>query len=90
VGLVIALFFVVVVSVSAYAAGRMHGQLSYRLGYRVGYRQGYLDGDEASWPRRRRDLHATVASVLRTAPASRAEEFVGGARAGTVYDTGSR
>jgi hypothetical protein len=45
VGLVIALFFVLVLSVSGYAAGRLSG-------YRFGYRQGYLDGDEANWPRR--------------------------------------
>jgi hypothetical protein len=90
VNVVITLLFVLVLAVSGYAAGRMHGQLSYRVGYRFGYRQGYFDGDRASWQRRRRDLQATVASVLRTGPGSRTDAYPTLTPVGTVYDTGRR
>ena len=59
-----AVFLVLLLASSSYAAGRLHGQLSYRIGYRFGYRQGYFDGDRGAWNRRRRDAQAAVASVL--------------------------
>ena len=62
---VVALALILLLTTAGYAAGRMHGQLGYRMGYRYGYRQGYFDGDRASWTRRRRDLQAAVASVLK-------------------------
>jgi hypothetical protein len=58
-----ALFFVLLLGSSSYAAGRLHGQLSYRIGYRFGYRQGYLDGDRGAWNRRRREAQAAKASA---------------------------
>ena len=72
---VVALLLVLVLATCGYTAGRMHAQVSYKFGYRFGYRQGYFDGDRASWNRRRRDLQATVASVLGTPTAMRAESF---------------
>ena len=65
---VVFLLLLLVLTTCGYGAGRLHGQVGYRVGYRFGYRQGYFDGDRASWHRRRRDLQATVASVL-NAPA---------------------
>ena len=62
---VVALALILLLATSGYAAGRVHAQYSYRMGYRHGYRQGYFDGDRASWTRRRRDLQAAVASVLK-------------------------
>jgi hypothetical protein len=62
---VVALALILLLATSGYAAGRVHGQFGYRMGYRYGYRQGYFDGDRASWTRRRRDLQAAVASVLK-------------------------
>lgn len=59
-----AVFLVLLLGSSSYAAGRLHGQLSYRVGYRFGYRQGYFDGDRGAWNRRRQDAQAAVASVL--------------------------
>lgn len=53
-----ALFFVLLLGSSSYAAGRLHGQLSYR----IGYRQGFFDGDRAGWNRRRREAQAAIAS----------------------------
>ncbi|MFY1695795.1 hypothetical protein [Solwaraspora sp. WMMA2101] len=47
-----AVFLVLLLASSSYAAGRLHGQLSYRIGYRFGYRQGYFDGDRGAWSRR--------------------------------------
>ena len=81
-----AVFLVLLLGSSSYAAGRLHGQLSYRIGYRFGYRQGYFDGDRAAWNRRRREAQATIASVLAvpsspTAP-DRAHTVV---RQGTTY-----
>jgi hypothetical protein len=70
---------------AGYTAGRMHAQFSYRLGYRFGYRQGYFDGDRASWNRRRRELQAAVASVLRTPAVRRAETFPAIRPLGTTY-----
>ncbi|MFI9641926.1 hypothetical protein ACIG87_17975 [Micromonospora sp. NPDC051925] len=64
----LALFLVLVLGATSYAAGRLHGQLSYRIGYRFGYRQGYFDGDRGAWNRRRRDAQAVLASAL-AAPA---------------------
>ncbi|MDG4767846.1 hypothetical protein O7632_27680 [Solwaraspora sp. WMMD406] len=61
-----AVFLVLLLASSSYAAGRLHGQLSYRIGYRFGYRQGYFDGDRGAWSRRRRDAQAAIASVLPT------------------------
>ncbi|WP_346536526.1 hypothetical protein [Micromonospora sp. DPT] len=65
----LAVFLVLVLGATSYAAGRLHGQLSYRIGYRFGYRQGYFDGDRGAWNRRRRDAQAAIASAL-TGPAS--------------------
>lgn len=59
-----AVFLVLLLGSSSYAAGRLHGQLSYRIGYRFGYRQGYFDGDRGAWNRRRREAQAAIASVL--------------------------
>jgi hypothetical protein len=83
----LALALILLLATSGYAAGRMHGQFGYRWGYRNGYRQGYFDGDRASWNRRRRDLQATVASVLMavTDPEHRPEPGIG-----TTYTSASR
>lgn len=59
-----AVFLVLLLISSSYAAGRLHGQLSYRVGYRIGYRQGYFDGDRGAWTRRRRDARTTITSAL--------------------------
>ncbi|WP_326555521.1 hypothetical protein [Micromonospora sp. NBC_01813] len=59
-----AVFLVLLLASSSYAAGRLHGQLSYRIGYRFGYRQGYFDGDRGAWNHRRRDAQAAIAAVL--------------------------
>jgi hypothetical protein len=58
-----AIFLVLLLGSSSYAAGRLHGQLSYRLGYRYGYRQGFLDGERGAWNRRRRDSQVALASA---------------------------
>ena len=50
-----AVFLVLLLASSSYAAGRLHGQLSYKIGYRAGYRNGYADGDRAAWLYRRRE-----------------------------------
>ncbi|GAA4694513.1 hypothetical protein [Phytohabitans rumicis] len=63
-----ALFFVLLLGSSSYAAGRLHGQLSYRVGYRFGYRQGYFDGDRGAWNRRRREAQEATASVIEAPP----------------------
>lgn len=83
----LAVFLVLLLASSSYAAGRLHGQLSYRIGYRFGYRQGYFDGDRGAWNRRRRDAQA-IASAL-AAPSGPAPR-IGGVvtRQGTTY-TGS-
>ena len=60
----LAVFLVLVLGATSYAAGRLHGQLSYRIGYRFGYRQGYFDGDRGAWNRRRREAQAAIASAL--------------------------
>lgn len=78
-----AVFLVLLLGSSSYAAGRLHGQLSYRLGYRFGYRQGYFDGDRGAWNRRRREAQSAVASVL--AVPSTAVGVDTGARQGTTY-----
>ncbi|HKS99661.1 MAG TPA: hypothetical protein VJT31_09055 [Rugosimonospora sp.] len=59
-----ALFIVLLIASSTYAAGRLHGKVGYRFGYRFGYRQGYFDGDRAGWNRRRRDAQAAISTVL--------------------------
>ncbi|WP_433531479.1 hypothetical protein ACQPYA_05080 [Micromonospora sp. CA-263727] len=83
----LAIFLVLVLAATSYAAGRLHGQLSYRIGYRFGYRQGYFDGDRGAWNRRRRDAQAAIASALAvTRPATRVSATV--VRPGTTY-TGS-
>ncbi|GAB3850944.1 hypothetical protein GCM10029963_37920 [Micromonospora andamanensis] len=66
----LAIFLVLVLAATSYAAGRLHGQLSYRIGYRFGYRQGYFDGDRGAWNRRRRDAQAAIASALAVAAPS--------------------
>jgi hypothetical protein len=70
-----AVFLVLLLASSSYAAGRLHGQLSYRIGYRHGYRQGYFDGDRGAWSRRRRDAGAAVAAVLPVSPDTVSAEF---------------
>ncbi|WP_319458978.1 hypothetical protein [Micromonospora sp. RTP1Z1] len=84
----LAVFLVLVLGSTSYAAGRLHGQLSYRIGYRFGYRQGYFDGDRGAWNRRRRDAQAAIASALAgpvVAPASAAvPPGGGGPRDGTT------
>lgn len=81
-----AIFLVLILSSSSYAAGRLHGHLSYRLGYRHGYRQGYFDGDRGAWNRRRREAQAAVASV-QTEPRQRSalDEPTAQIGAGTTY-----
>ncbi|WP_406037975.1 hypothetical protein OG799_24425 [Micromonospora sp. NBC_00898] len=77
----LAVFLVLVLGSTSYAAGRLHGQLSYRIGYRFGYRQGYFDGDRGAWNRRRRDAQTAIASALAgqvVAPASAAVPAGGG------------
>ncbi|MCZ7420896.1 hypothetical protein O7605_15370 [Verrucosispora sp. WMMA2121] len=66
----LAIFLVLVLAATSYAAGRLHGQLSYRIGYRFGYRQGYFDGDRGAWNRRRREAQAAIASALSVATPS--------------------
>lgn len=63
-----AVFLVLLLGSTSYAAGRLHGQLSYRIGYRFGYRQGYFDGDRGAWNRRRREAQAALASALAVPP----------------------
>ncbi|MFC7548237.1 hypothetical protein [Plantactinospora sp. GCM10030261] len=75
-----AIFLVLLLGSSSYAAGRLHGQLSYRVGYRFGYRQGYFDGDRGAWNRRRREAQAALASVLINPPARQPTM-----RTGTTY-----
>ncbi|WP_410809817.1 hypothetical protein [Micromonospora sp. 067-2] len=79
----LAVFLVLVLGATSYAAGRLHGQLSYRIGYRFGYRQGYFDGDRGAWNRRRRDAQAAIASALSVSPAGVVRS------AGTVARPGS-
>ena len=81
-----AVFLVLLLGSSSYAAGRLHGQLSYRLGYRFGYRQGYFDGDRGAWNRRRHAEAALTSALpvpLTTAPVSAR------ARQGTTYRAGT-
>jgi hypothetical protein len=86
---VVALALILLLATSGYAAGRMHGQFSYRMGYRYGYRQGYFDGDRASWTRRRRDLQAAVAAVLK-APFEVREGSHPDHTVGTTYTSAAR
>lgn len=79
------LLLLLALACAGYTAGRLHAQFSYRIGYRFGYRQGYFDGDRASWNRRRRELQAAVASVLKTPATARAETFPGAKPVGTTY-----
>ncbi|SCF33366.1 hypothetical protein GA0070216_11032 [Micromonospora matsumotoense] len=83
----LALFLVLVLGATSYAAGRLHGQLSYRIGYRFGYRQGYFDGDRGAWNRRRRDAQAVLASAFATpaGPAPAAGLPAPPVRQGTTY-----
>lgn len=54
----IAVFFVLLLITSSYAAGRIHGGLSYRLGYRRGYSDGFGDGhDKGARDQMRNALH---------------------------------
>ncbi|TDB77200.1 hypothetical protein [Micromonospora sp. KC721] len=87
----LAVFLVLVLGATSYAAGRLHGQLSYRIGYRFGYRQGYFDGDRGAWNRRRREAQAAIASALAVpvsgppaTPAGSARPVSGGTAAGGV------
>ncbi|MFI0792835.1 MULTISPECIES: hypothetical protein [Micromonospora] len=83
----LAVFLVLVLGSTSYAAGRLHGQLSYRIGYRFGYRQGYFDGDRGAWNRRRREAQAAIASALAGPPQTR-DRSGQAVRQGTTY-TGS-
>ncbi|MEH0935275.1 hypothetical protein [Micromonospora psammae] len=88
----LAVFLVLLLGATSYAAGRLHGQLSYRIGYRFGYRQGYFDGDRGAWNRRRRDAQAAIATAL-SVPVGDAPVVTGklpapAVRQGTTY-TGS-
>jgi hypothetical protein len=87
VNVLVALGLFLALAMGGYAAGRLHGQLGYRVGYRFGYRQGYFDGDRASWHRRRRDLQATVASVLKAPTGARPHLFPAARPVGTTYTT---
>ncbi|MFC0528068.1 hypothetical protein [Phytohabitans kaempferiae] len=80
-----ALFFVLLLGSSSYAAGRLHGQLSYRIGYRFGYRQGYLDGDRGAWNRRRREVQTARTRAGNELPAGPAVVV----RQGTTYTSAS-
>ncbi|MGW4500231.1 hypothetical protein ACWENR_16655 [Micromonospora sp. NPDC004336] len=84
----LAVFLVLLLGATSYAAGRLHGQLSYRIGYRFGYRQGYFDGDRGAWNRRRRDAQAAIASALAGPPPTAARVTGTVVRPGTTY-TGS-
>jgi hypothetical protein len=81
----VALMLILLLALSGYAAGRLHGQVGYRVGYRFGYQQGYFDGDRASWHRRRRELQAAVAAVLKTPPVQRPEAYPLTRPVGTTY-----
>ncbi|MEU4569694.1 hypothetical protein [Micromonospora sp. NPDC023956] len=83
-----AVFLVLLLGSTSYAAGRLHGQLSYRIGYRFGYRQGYFDGDRGAWNRRRREAQAALASALAVPPGAAVRAGTPIARRGTTY-TGS-
>ena len=83
--MLVALGLVLVLATCGYAAGRLHAGVGYRVGYRFGYRQGYFDGDRASWHRRRRDLQAAVASVLKTPTGARPTVFPTARPLGTTY-----
>jgi len=61
-----AIFLVMMLGSSSYAAGRMHG----RVGYRTGYRQGFFDGDRGVRYRRRREV-PPVAATIRAEPRQR-------------------
>jgi hypothetical protein len=87
---ILALTLILLLALSGYAAGRLHSQVGYRLGYRFGYRQGYFDGDRASWHRRRRELQAAVASVLKTPPVARPEAYPMTRPVGTTYTSSRR
>jgi len=80
-----AVFLVLLLASSSYAAGRLHGQLSYRIGYRFGYRQGYFDGDRGAWNRRRREAQAAIASVLTVPAVAAVDNPDPAARPGTTY-----
>lgn len=84
---VVALALILILATAGYAAGRFHGQFGYRVGFRYGYRQGYFDGDRASWNRRRRDLQAAVASVLKSGPDGLADEAFADTPVGTTYQS---
>jgi hypothetical protein len=81
----VVLVLIVLLALSGYAAGRLHGHIGYRLGYRFGYRHGYFDGDRASWSRRRRELQAALASVLSTPAAQRPVAYPVLRPVGTTY-----
>ena len=66
-----AIFLVLLLGSSSYAAGRLHGGFSYRSGYR----QGYYDGDRGAWNRRRRETQ-TVAGTFRLQPRQRSASDV--------------
>ena len=83
-----AVFLVLLLGSSSYAAGRLHGQLSYRVGYRFGYRQGYFDGDRGAWNRRRRDAQAAIASVLGGPPAATPENMAAMENSGVLAPAG--
>jgi hypothetical protein len=82
----IALFLIVLLGSSTYAAGRLHARVGYRFGYRFGYRQGYFDGDRACWNRRRRDAQAAVSAALTSKGRTDTFSIIG---QGTTYASAS-
>jgi hypothetical protein len=81
-----ALFLIVLLGSSTYAAGRLHARVGYRFGYRFGYRQGYFDGDRACWNRRRRDAQVAVSAALTSKGRTDTFTIVG---QGTTYHSAS-
>lgn len=61
-----AIFLVLMLGSSSYAAGRLHG----RVGYRTGYRQGFFDGDRGVGLRRRQEA-PPVAAMVQAEPRQR-------------------
>jgi hypothetical protein len=91
-----AVFLVLLLASSCYAAGRLHGQLSYRSGYRCGYRQGYFDGDRGAWNRRHRQAQAAAGSSALVVPSigvapavvGQGTTYLGASFAGAAADGG--
>lgn len=73
-------------SAAAYVAGMTQARTGYRFGFRSGYRQGYLDGDRASWNRRRRETQAAMETpASQPRPNTRVVTLVTTRHNGTTY-----